>query len=113
MAGRKSHAKVTRLSKIGFLAASKALVSEHLHWWNLTALGVSPDGKWLAVGSQLDAKIFDARFPWITGIGHDVGVADAFGHRDYVRAVAFSPDSRLLATSDVGGEIRIWDIISQ
>src|SRR6185295_18224206 len=40
------------------------------------------------------------------------GETDAIytGHREWVNAVAFSPDGKKLASGSVDGEIRIWDV---
>src|SRR4029077_9562532 len=72
----------------------------------VTGLALSPDGKTLAVagsGVQL----------WQTANGQRIGTTLASaGNRRY-RAVAFSPDSTMLAILGADGTARIWDVATQ
>ena len=65
---------------------------------------VSADGKWMAEGVGLDAKI------WNIATG-----AEQFSlqHDLPVNAVAFSPDGSHLATTDTEGGVQVWDLTTQ
>jgi WD40 repeat protein/tRNA A-37 threonylcarbamoyl transferase component Bud32 len=77
--------------------------------WTPWSLACSPDGTVLAVGDPMGmVRLLD------TKTGTVVRMLD--GHKNPVRAVAFSGDGRLLATGDgdIGrgdaGEIRVWEV---
>ncbi len=64
----------------------------------------SPDGRWMTFG----------------GLDHQVHVVDAAtgkdvlelrGHDNQITQFRFSDDSRLLASSDAGGNVRVWSIV--
>ena len=66
--------------------------------WGITA---SPDGRWVATASHdHSVKLWDAATMRL--------VRTFEGHDEFVWAVAFSPDSRTLAS--VSGDIRLWDV---
>lgn len=66
-------------------------------------LQFSPDGKWLALGNW--------RY-WVTlwDVAANSPHMTLHGHSDNPTGLAFSPNSRLLATAAEDGELRLWDI---
>ena len=77
----------------------------------------SPDGRWLAIGSKLNDTfvLWDLSQPDSNAIlmsdpqpvapGSGPGIEGAGGV-----PVAFSPDSKILATGSLGGSIRLWQL---
>jgi WD40 repeat protein len=68
-----------------------------------SAGAVSPDGKWLAVGDP-------GRFLHLWDLSSGKEFWSAAAHGDRISALAFSPDSRTLASGGWDGMIRFWDI---
>ncbi len=68
------------------------------------ALLYSPDGRWLASGSNEDytVRIWDMKN---RRIAHTLR-----GHGSYVRALSFTPDSTKLITGGGDSTVRIWDV---
>jgi WD40 repeat protein len=76
------------------------------HEGAVTALAFSPDGRWLATGSEDDAvRLWDMA-------AADPAAAPTVlsGHEDWVNALAFSPDGRWLATGSSDATVRLWDM---
>ncbi|MGO9462722.1 MAG: WD40 repeat domain-containing serine/threonine protein kinase [Isosphaeraceae bacterium] len=71
--------------------------------WGMAA---SPDGRWIAMaGHDAIVRLRNARVL--------TQVRRLTGHSDLVWCVAFSPDSKLLASGSAnerGGEIKVWDV---
>ncbi|MEW2355128.1 WD40 repeat domain-containing serine/threonine-protein kinase [Spirillospora sp. NPDC029432] len=74
-----------------------------------TPLALAPDGRTIAAaeGAEDDQKVLLADGGTLRSNGLVLR-----GHGRYVRAAAFSPDGRLLATGDAGGTIRLWEVRS-
>jgi WD40 repeat protein len=75
----------------------------------------SPDGKWLATGHKANTKgqrkpvkVWDID-PNRGSVGkRPVHILE--GHTDAILSIAFSPDSKLLASAGFAGVVRIWDM---
>src|SRR5262249_49243826 len=69
------------------------------------ALAFSLDGTALAVGAGNTVRLWDA------ATGAEQGVLQ--GHADGVVALAFSPDGRTLASGDMHGAVKVWDVATR
>ena len=68
----------------------------------LACARLSPDARWLALSPET---------PYEAYLYHTVTGAERIlrGHTEYVKRLAFAPDSALLATAGIDGRIRLWD----
>jgi WD40 repeat protein len=77
----------------------------------VTALTYSPDGKYLAVASGVTGTIGEVRL--YDGSTAEVGASPQrilSGHKDVLYGIAFSPDSKVLATGGYDRLVRFWDV---
>lgn len=86
-------------------------------------VAVSPDGRTLAVAASTGLYFYDTtslaevRFIptdaviwlWDGQSGKQVRALE--GHADWVRGIAFSPESRLLASGSRDGTVRLWGVL--
>ena len=71
----------------------------------LTALSISPDGRFLATGSEgKRVRLLDLRSGQV--------LLDIEGHRHVVTALAFSPDGARLVSASVDSTIKLWAVPS-
>lgn len=81
----------------------------------MLAVAYSPDGKLLAAGGlgtdqPIDQTEGQDRVVWLwdAATGRELGRLRE--HKDRIQALAFSPDSRSLATASRGGVVILWDM---
>jgi WD40 repeat protein len=72
------------------------------HTARVGCVAFSPDGRFLAIGSQDRSVIV-----WDIATGEEMWTFR--GHQDRVALVAFSPDGRRLASASGDGTIKVWD----
>jgi WD40 repeat protein/energy-coupling factor transporter ATP-binding protein EcfA2 len=73
------------------------------HKQNVTSVAFSPDGHYIASGSE-------DRTVWLWDLeGNSVGKPFR-GHQDYVNSIAFSPDGRYIITGSSDKTVRLWDL---
>ena len=74
---------------------------------HFTVMALSPDGRLLAAAERGDSKIFPIHV-WDVNTGDLLFTLKA--HTRWIRALAFSPDSKTLASGDEYRVIRLWNI---
>src|SRR5262249_1503053 len=70
---------------------------------NVREVAFRPDGRYLAVGVGAGVKLVDLTSGLVVA---DVPAA----HPDPIYAVAFDSDGDQLATTDGGGQVRVWEV---
>ncbi len=84
------------------------LRNEKISTNELLTLALSPDGRLIAVSAFESVpvlRVVDTK-SWKV-------VAELRGHKTYVKAMDFSPDSRQLASGSLDGKLFVWDISQQ
>jgi WD40 repeat protein len=66
------------------------------------ALAFTPDGKWLATGS-------DSQVIQIWDVATRQRIRQLRGHQGKIMRLAFTPDGRMLASADTDGDVRLWN----
>ncbi len=74
----------------------------------LFSISYSPDGKWLAASSAANGKVYF----WSAETGELAFVLEQHNEHD-VHDIAFTPDSRFLATGGTDRYARIWNVADQ
>ncbi len=82
------------------------------HAERIYKIAYSADGKWLAVASGDPGQFGTARLSTAEPSGGGKAVRDLVETTDSVLAVAFSPDSKLVAAAGADRAIRIWEVES-
>lgn len=68
----------------------------------VNAVGLSPDGQWLATGSaDNQVRLYDARTRVLAGV---------FPHPGPVTSLSFHPGGRQLVTGAADGTVRLWQL---
>ena len=78
----------------------------HGHRGPITALALSPDGRWLVTGSaDATARVWD-----LTAANPAATAIELRGHGGPITALALSPDGRRLVTGSADATARVWDL---
>lgn len=68
------------------------------------SLDVSPDGKYIAVSTKFNVRLFDA------ATGKEIQMDNTNGHRGWVRDICFSHDGQYIASVGEDMKIILWDV---
>jgi RNA polymerase sigma factor (sigma-70 family) len=78
----------------------------------LHAVDVSPDGKYLAAGTESSDEAADPSRLWLFDLHRGEPVTQLEGHRGFIYSVRFAPDGTTLASTAKDRTIHVWDIPS-
>jgi serine/threonine protein kinase/WD40 repeat protein len=81
--------------------------SPHYPGWVIRGLALSPDGRSIATGSNPDGRTAGEVRLWDTSTGRLR--FPPLPHTNYVAALAFQPDGKVLASGDYSGLVRLWN----
>jgi serine/threonine protein kinase/WD40 repeat protein/Flp pilus assembly protein TadD len=81
--------------------------SPHYPGWAIRGLALSPDGRFFATGSNPDGRTAGEVRLWDTSTGRLR--SPRLPLTNYVVALAFQPDGKVLASGDYSGLVRLWD----
>jgi serine/threonine protein kinase/WD40 repeat protein/tetratricopeptide (TPR) repeat protein len=81
--------------------------SAHYPGWTIRGLALSPGGRFFATGSNPDGRTAGELRLWDTSTGRLR--FPPLPHTNYVAALAFQPDGKVLASGDYSGLVRRWD----
>ena len=93
--------KMTELGPSPRQVDGRMVASQFAHRNNIFALAFSPNGKWLATGSEDNTAQL-----WDVATRKPIHLMTGFG--DIVYSVAFSPDGKTLATACKSGAVKLW-----
>jgi eukaryotic-like serine/threonine-protein kinase len=79
----------------------------HNTGWIIGSVAFSPDGGIVATGSNPDGRVAGEVRLWDASTGRLR--LPPMPHTNYVRALAFRPDGKVLAAGDYNGLVRFWD----
>ncbi len=81
--------------------------ARHYPGWMIRAFALSPDGRCFATGSNPGNRVAGEVRLWDASTGRLL--LPAMPHTNWVSALAFQPDGKLLAAGDFNGLVRFWD----
>jgi WD40 repeat protein len=91
--------------------AARRPIHEALEPSNVVAdVMFSPDRRTFVTVGAVGTAAQDVGFVHVWDAQHFTHIRSLIGHRARVTAAAFSPDGRQLATGDVNGFVRVWDM---
>jgi WD40 repeat protein/tetratricopeptide (TPR) repeat protein len=82
--------------------------ARHHPGWFVRAFAFSPDGRYFATGSHPHQTATGELRLWETSTGQLL--FPPMPHTNYVSAIAFHPDGKLVASGDFSGLVRTWDV---
>lgn len=83
------------------------LYAREAHTGEVSALAVSPDGRWIAAGSGRSGPI---RI-WDSATSAEAGQIE--GHQERVCGLAFDPEGKYLVSTATDGLIKVWDFTTR